>query len=222
MLRAAVVLALVAVALAQNSPYIDANIVSPLFSNSGDQVRFVPRLGHVLAVSAPQANGLQIQNAVPYRIVSVGSAAETPQNAAPVRTYFGNVGRERFQDINGNGQAAAGNLALSLDPTGRDRVIRDARLRANQRTVTTSPFLAVPTFTRKIRSLPLNANDIVLAREATPLAISTGYSWLDNSPSMVRYFVIDQVDVVGIYSAGLRLHGDNYASNIAGGVAGGF
>jgi hypothetical protein len=222
MLRAAVVLALVAVALAQNSPYTDSNIASPLFSNSGDQVRFVPRLGHVLAVSAPEANGLEINNAVPYRIVSVGGAAENPQNAAPVRTYFGNVGRERFQNIHGQGQAPAGNLALSLDPMGRDRVVRDSRLQSNQRTVTTSPFLAVPTFTRKIRSLPLNANDIVLAREATPLSIATGYSWMDNSPSTVRYFVVDQVDVVGIYSAGLRLHGDNYASNIAGSKWGGF
>jgi len=220
MLRAAVVLALVAVALAQTSPFINSNVVSPLFSNAGDQVRFVPRNGKVLAVSAPNANSLTISAATPYRVVSVGEEAENPQSQAPNRKYFGNVGRERFQSINGHGQAAAGIIELSLDPTARDRVIRDPRLRSNERVVATSPFLAVPTFERRIRSLNINANDIVIARNAVPLHIPTGFSTITESPSTVRYFVVDEVDVVGIYTAGLRLDGDNFSSRFGGNLMG--
>jgi hypothetical protein len=219
MLRAAVVLALVAVALAQTSPFVNEGVTSPFFSNAGDQVRFVPRPGNVLAVSAPNANNLKINGATPYRVVSV-RGTDNPQSQAPNRLYFGNVGQERFQSINGNGQAAAGDLILGLDTTGRDRVIRDARQQANQREVSTASSLAVPTFERKVRPLPLNANDIVIARKATNLFIPTGFSNIASSPSTVRYFVINNFDVAGIYSAGLRLNGDNYAQHFAGTTSG--
>jgi len=224
MLRAAVVLALVAVALAQTSPFIDDGLVSPLFTNAGNQIRFVPREGKVLAVNAPNANGLAIESAVPYRVVSVGNDVENPQNQAPNRRYFGNVGRERFQSINGNGQAAAGSLSLSLDPTARDRIIRDPRLRSNMMAVATSPILAVPTFERTIRSLPLRANDIAIARKSVSLYIPSGFTTVNgrDTARTVRYFVIDEIDVVGIYSAGLRLGGDSYPTSFGGNAFGGF
>lgn len=224
MLRAAVVLALVAVALAQSSPYSrnnDATTTVPYFSNVAAQVRFVPRPGRVLAVNAPQANSLQVNTANVYRVVSFGAAAMNPHSdRSTPRNYFGNVGRERFQNTNGFGMAAQGHLALSLDPRARDRIIRDRRLIQEPSESFVGTSVAVPRFMRKYRSLPLNANDIVLAvGSTTQLIIPTGYNTLP-SPSAVRYFVVQEENVAGIYSSGLRLNGDNYAANIAGSLFG--
>jgi hypothetical protein len=209
MLRAVVVFALVAVAVA-TSPFIDANVNAPSFASAGDQVRFVPRGGHVLATPAT----------LPYvRVLSVGSDAQNPQSQAPIRKYYGNVGKERFQDINGNGLSAAGSLALSLDPTAINRIIRDVRLQAQSVIETVSAFTVVPTFTRKIRSLPIKANDLVLATTGYNLAINTGFSGVNPNP-MNALFVVPTNNIVSIYTQGLRLGGESYAANIAGNIFG--
>jgi hypothetical protein len=215
MLRAVVVFALVAVAVA-TSPFIDANVNSPLFASAGSQVRFVPRGGYVLAVPSTSSNG-------GARVVSIGADAQNPQSQAPIRKYYGNVGKERFQDINGNGLAAAGSLALSLDPTAINRIIRDPRLQAQTSTTIVSPFVAVPQFTQKWKSLPIKANDIVLTTNLDGvyyLDIFSGFSVANPGARFNQYLVVADSSIAAVYTEGLRLGGEGYAGNIAGNIFG--
>lgn len=195
MLRTAVLLALVAVACAV-SPF-PAN-PNQVFATS-NRDRFVPLNGNILLIAAPA------QGANFYSVVSSGAgAAANP--AGPIRQYFGDAGRERFQNAQGAGIQPQSHLFLSQS-NGFNEIV-DPRFARVVEQRNTNNLIAVPTFDRIFQSVALNVGDIVFVDAGVTTTVLNG----------VNYVVANIRDVKGVFSTGIRI--SDYPSHIAGPTSG--
>lgn len=207
MLRVAILVALVAAASAV-SPFQNV-ATAPSFPNANPE-RFIPVNEFILAT--------------PYTDKGAGFFQVLSNNAAvpanlleTVRTYFGDAGRERFQDDRGRGIQPQSHLFLSELTNGQatQTELKDPRFVQQTLTQTLNAFTVVPELQRRYQSNGINVGDVVYALPTE--LVNSPPAFETTLLNGVTYTLIPIRAVLGKYTGGLRVNGGFYPSHIVNG-----